>query len=101
MFGKKNRDWLHAGPFSHADGCRVLRADPTIVIEWQRIEGRRWQRICECGTETVYEPVPSRVQPDPYDPVTSRHLPQCEFKDASDPAIVRAALRVKPGAHES
>jgi hypothetical protein len=70
------------------------------VIEWQRIEGRRWERICDCGTESTYEPAPSRVRLDPYDPATSRHAGQCEFKDTTDRDILKVLLKVKAGMGE-
>ena len=48
MFGRKHRG-LPEQPFAHSDTCGIVRADPDVRIEWQRIEGRRWQRVCECG----------------------------------------------------
>jgi hypothetical protein len=88
-------------PFAHDPDCRILKADPDVVIPWSRLEYGHWRRECVCGAEGWDEPAAKRVRQDPYDPATSRHAGQCEFEDTTDPAIVRAALRVKPGANES
>jgi hypothetical protein len=49
-----------------------------------------------CSAEGWDEPAPKRVRLDPYDPATSRHLPQCEFASTTDPAILRALLKLTP-----
>jgi hypothetical protein len=97
MFGRtKQRHGPPDRPFVHQDGCKILAADRDVQIEWSRIEGRRWERICACGAETWYEPESSRVRLDPYDPATMRHLPQCEFASTTDHAILRALLKITP-----
>jgi hypothetical protein len=85
------------GPFVHADGCPILRADPDVEIPWSETERGRWERVCRCTSEVYYEPAPKRVRLDPLDPKTSRHLPHCEFASESDPAVLRLALKVKDG----
>jgi hypothetical protein len=97
MFHKKNRHGPPSKPFSHADNCKILLADPGVQIEWGEIERGHWVATCVCGEEHYRGPDSPRVRNDPYDPATSRHLPQCEFAAATDPAILRALLKIRPG----
>jgi hypothetical protein len=97
MFHEKNRHAPPGRPFSHADDCKILAADPGVQIAWSEIERSHWVATCVCGEEDYRAPASPRVRLDPYDPATSRHLPQCEFAATSDPAILRALLRVRPG----
>jgi hypothetical protein len=83
-------------PFEHGPNCMVLRADPTVVIPWSEVETRHWVRTCQCSEEHWRAPAPARVRLDPLDPKTSRHLPQCEFVGTTDPAILRALLKITP-----
>ena len=54
-----------------------------------------------CGTQDYYEPVADRrARLDPLDPSTSRHAGQCEFASETDPAVLRVALKVRPGLDE-
>jgi hypothetical protein len=87
-------------PFSHSEDCRIARADPDVEIPWSRTEGRRWQRICQCGEESWYEPVAGRARLDPRDPSTALHAGQCEFASETDPAVLKVLLKVKPGLGE-
>lgn len=51
------------------------------------------------GPEDVYEePADRRARLDPLDPSTFRHAGQCEHRDTTDPAILRAVLKVRDGA---
>ena len=84
-------------PFVHADNCLIVRSDPTVTIEWQEVETGKWQRICQCGTEFAYDQE-ERARVNPYDPASFRHAPQCEYRDATDPAIIRAIISWKDGA---
>ncbi len=93
----KNRHTPPAGPFSHGDGCQILAADPGVEIPWSEVETGYWVRICQCSEEHYRAPEDPRRKLDPLDPGTMRHLPQCEFKDVIDPAILRVLLRIKPG----
>jgi hypothetical protein len=97
MFHKKNGRGPPARPFSHADGCKILAADPGVQIEWSEIERGHWVATCRCGEEHYREPEPAGVRNDPYDPRTAHHLPQCDFANTADSASVRAVLRVRPG----
>jgi hypothetical protein len=97
MFHKKNRHGPPNKPFSHADNRKILLADPGVQIEWGEIERGHWVATCVCGEEHYRAPDSPRVRNDPYDPATSRHLPQCEFAAATDPAILRALLKIRPG----
>ena len=45
-----------------------------------------------------YEEADRRVRLDPYDPSTFRHAGQCEYRYTSDPALLRAILKVRDGA---
>ena len=75
MFGRRRRaraDRLR--PFAHAEGCKIVVADPGFQPEWQEIEEGHWRRICQCYSEDIYEPrVDTRTRLDPLDPATFRH----------------------------
>jgi hypothetical protein len=96
MFGRKK------GPtrlFTHANDCRILKADPGVQISWSLIEGGHWRAVCQCGVEDFYEePTGRRARLDPLDPSTFRHAGGCEHRDTTDPALLRAILKVKDGA---
>ena len=86
-------------PFMHAPDCKILKADPTTEIKWQEVETNYWVAECTCGKEYWREPpADHRVRLDPLDPSTSRHAPQCEHRDTTDPARLRVILKVKDGA---
>src|SRR5688572_15630317 len=93
MFGKKK------GPtraFSHAADCKILKADPGVEIPWQEIETGLYIAECVCGKEYHHEPIADgRVRNDPLDAATFRHQPACEQRDVTDPAIIKATLRVQ------
>jgi hypothetical protein len=83
-------------PFTHLDGCKIVRADPEVDDPpWSRHEHGRWERVCQCSKESWYEPPPKRVRLDALDPKTSRHLPECEFAHETDPVILRALLKIQ------
>jgi hypothetical protein len=84
-------------PFSHADNCKILTADPGVEIEWSNLGGGRWTRVCVCGDETWYEPEPERRRLDPLDPSTAKHAGECEFRNA-DRNVLRVVLKVRDGA---
>jgi hypothetical protein len=44
--------------------------------------------------ELVEKVLAARVRLDPLDPKTSRHAGECEFKDVTDPAVIRVFLRI-------
>jgi hypothetical protein len=84
--------------FTHQEGCKLLQADPSFLPEWQEVERGFWKAECQCGIETYREPpTDDRVRLSPYDPATARHLPQCEYIDDADPAVLKILLTVKPG----
>ena len=57
------------------------------------------RRDAKCGIDRFYEqPADRRTRLDPLDPSTSRHAGQCEHRDTSDPALLRAILKVRDGA---
>jgi hypothetical protein len=85
------------GPFSHESGCPVARSDPDFDPPWQLVDEGRWQRTCQCTTEWTTH-LPGVPTVDPYSPDTMRHAPQCEYRDTTDLAILKAILTVKPGA---
>jgi len=96
MFGRRKK-----GPdkaFSHSDNCKIQAADPTVSIEWSELERGHWRAVCQCGIEDYYEPADRGVRLDPYDPSTFRHAGQCEHRSTSDPALLRAILKVRDGA---
>jgi hypothetical protein len=94
MFGLRRKIEPPDRPFAHSDHCRILRADPSMVPVWSRGEYGLWRRECQCSYETWQEPAPSRVRLDPLDPKTARHLEECEFKDVSDPGVLKILLRI-------
>jgi len=97
MFGLKKRGPTR--PFTHADNCKILKADPTVQIQWSEVETGHWRAVCQCGSEDVYEEsADRRARLDPYDPSTFRHAGQCEHRYTSDPALLRAILKVRDGA---
>jgi hypothetical protein len=96
--GRSHRKKRPDKAFSHSDGCKIQAADPAVSIEWSELERGHWRAICVCGSEDFYEPVADRVRLDPYDPSTFRHAGQCEHRYASDPALLRAILKVRDGA---
>jgi hypothetical protein len=87
--------------FTHAEGCAIVKADPSFVPEWQEVERGLWRATCQCGSKDLYVPdADRRVRLDPLDPKSSRHLPQCEFASETDPAVLQVLLKVKPGLDE-
>jgi hypothetical protein len=72
----------------------VIRLE-TASPKASHLARRHWQAVCECGSEDVYEePADRRARLDPLDPSTFVHAPQCENRDVTDPAVLRAILRV-------
>jgi hypothetical protein len=95
MFGtQKKGPSQPTAPFAHADGCKLVVTDPGFEPEWQEIEAGHWRRECQCYGEDRWEPrVDTRTRLDPLDPATFRHLGECEHRDVTDPAIVKAIVR--------
>jgi len=82
-------------PFSHAPDCKIVHADPGVQIPWSEIRRGVWEARCVCGVQNHHDPVTDdRVRLNPLDPKTSRHAGQCEFNGVTDPAMLRAVLRV-------
>jgi hypothetical protein len=72
----------------------VIRLE-TASPKASHLARRHWQAVCECGSEDVYEePADRRARLDPLDPSTFVHALQCENRDVTDPAVLRAILRV-------
>jgi hypothetical protein len=79
MFGLRKRGPTR--PFAHADDCKIVKADPSVVIPWSEVESGHWQAECRCGKEHFHEaPADRRTRLDPLDPSTFRHAPQCEHR---------------------
>jgi hypothetical protein len=82
-------------PFRHSDDCKILAADPWVEIAWSEIRRGVWEARCVCGTEYHYDPLADEHEKlDPLDPATARHGPSCPYREATDPAMIRAVLRV-------
>jgi hypothetical protein len=82
--------------FQHADGCKIMKADPTTEIRWSEIRRGVWEAICVCGKQYHYESIAdARSRQDPYHPSTFRHFGQCEHRDTTDPVLVRAILKIQ------
>ena len=96
MFGQKKKGPTQpTSPFTHADGCKIAVVDPSYEPPWQEVESGHWRRECQCYGEDRWEPrVDTRTRLNPLDPSTSRHAPQCEHRDTTDPALLRALLKV-------
>ncbi len=100
MFGLKKKT-PNLPAFVHSDDCKILKADPSVRIEWSEIRRGHWEAVCECGREYYDEPiVEDRVRLDPLDPKTSRHARECVYRDTIDPAMIKLILNVKPGMSE-
>jgi hypothetical protein len=99
MLGRKSKG-PKLPPFSHADDCKILAADPDVHIEWSEIESGHWVATCQCGEEHYRESRERARRLDPLDPATARHLPQCEFVGEDDPAVLRVLLKIQPGLSE-
>jgi hypothetical protein len=98
MFGLRKK-----GPdkaFIHTDDCKIVKADPGVKIPWSEVEDGHWVATCVCGSKHFYEPQAPRTRLDPLDPSTFRHLGQCEFRDTTDPVLIRAVLKVTEGVEE-
>ena len=81
--------------FDHIDGCKVLKADPSVEIPWNEVETGYWRAECLCTVEHYREPVADdRVRLDPLDPATARHLGQCEYVSETDPTKLKILLQV-------
>ena len=79
VFKKKNGP---TQPFTHADDCKILKADPTTRIEWVEVSAGHWEAVCACGHEFFHEHLTDdRERLDPYEPSTFRHAGQCEHRD--------------------
>jgi hypothetical protein len=84
--------------FTHAQECKILKADPLVEIPWQEVETGLWIAECVCGKEYQREtPGDHRVRLDPRDPSTFRHGRACEHQDVTDAALLKAILRVHDG----
>jgi hypothetical protein len=97
MFGSKKKQGPPQRPFAHRDDCPMAKINPRVADEWQLIETGHWRRECQCGAEDWRTAGDGGVRQDPYNPgawPTLNHLGGCEFRDATNPAILRAILKV-------
>jgi hypothetical protein len=96
MFGTKKKPTMP--PFIHAPDCKLVAREPDFKPVWNEVESGHYVAICQCGKQHHREPLMDRrVRLDPLDPKTTRHLPQCEQLDTTDPALLRAILKVQAG----
>jgi hypothetical protein len=58
MFGLRKKGPTR--PFTHADDCPIVRADPSAKIEWSEVERGHWQAIWQCGSEHFHEQAADR-----------------------------------------
>jgi hypothetical protein len=84
-------------PFTHADDCKILKADPDVSIQWSEVESGHWRAVCQCGAEDAWERDTGshRARLNPCDATTARHLPQCQFAGVAAPPF---ALKVRDSA---
>jgi hypothetical protein len=59
MFGLKKKS--PTLPFTHADNCKILRADPTVQIPWSDVETGHWRTVCQCRPRTSTRSPPTVV----------------------------------------
>lgn len=53
---------------------------------------------CQCSAEYWHEPfVDDRARLDPLDRAFAQHAGQCEYRDTTDPVLIKAILRVREG----
>jgi len=84
MFGLKKKGPTQ--PFTHADNCKILKADPGVEIKWSEVSAGHWEAVCACGYEYFNAPLTDdRDRLDPRDPAHFRHAPQCEHRDTTIP----------------
>jgi hypothetical protein len=70
-----------------------LTPAPDAICKDAAVCRRSWTR--SAGVQYHHDPViDDRVRLDPLDPKTARHAGQCEFNGVTDPAMLRAVLRV-------
>jgi hypothetical protein len=94
MLGKK-KNGPPQRPFAHNGDCLIAKLNPAVADVWQEIDTGHWHRECQCGAEDWHRPAADdRVRQDPLDPKTMRHFGQCEHRDATDPALVKAPLTI-------
>jgi hypothetical protein len=84
--------------FSHSDDCKVWPPIPALEIPWNEIRAGYSEARCVCGVEGWHAPDAERARRDPRDPSTFHHAGECEHRDTSDPALLRAILKVRDGA---
>jgi hypothetical protein len=94
IFGRRKK-----GP----DKATVTAARSWPPIPPSRCSGRRSRldiggRSASSGPRTSTRGPTCRVRLDPYDPSTFRHAGHCEHRYTSEPALLRAILRVRDGA---
>jgi hypothetical protein len=97
MFKKRYRP--PDAPFDHAEDCKIAKADPGFEPPWSEVETGYWVRECVCSKQHWRAPATQRTRVDPLDPSRAVHSAVCEVKDA-DPATLRLALKVRPGADD-
>jgi hypothetical protein len=99
MFGLRKKSGP-TQPFTHADDCKIVKADPDVQIEWSEVATGHWEARCVCGAEYFHDPFTEDRgdRLDPYDPSTFRHVAQCEHRDTTDPVLLKAILKVRDGA---
>jgi hypothetical protein len=80
VFGlKKKGPGRPTEAFAHAEGCKIVVADPDYDPPWQEVSEGLWRRTCQCYSQDIYEPpVDTRSRLDPWDPATFRHGGGCE-----------------------
>lgn len=86
-------------PFPHAYDCKGRQDRSQRCVQ---VVGHPTWRVggdLRFGKDHYYESSAAerRVRLDPYDPLTSRHAPQCEQREIADAMLLKALLKVQPG----
>ena len=81
MFGLRKKGPIR--PFTHADNCKIMKAESHRQIKSSEVETGHWRAVCQCGSEDVHEePADRRVQLD-----RSMRRPAATRGSASSPPI--------------
>jgi hypothetical protein len=87
--------------FPHADGCKIVEADPNVQIPWSEIQRGHRRATCVCGSQDYYEPAGRPARVDPLDPSRAMHLGACEFRETTDRVVLQVVLKIRDEADPS
>jgi hypothetical protein len=65
------------------------------ICPFGRVERGHWRAVCQCGLRITTSPSQTVFGSTRSLRRLARHLPQCDFVAATDPAVLRVLLKVK------